>query len=99
MDVPLEYYFIALSVLVGFIAARRRRVAVYLRIFPYFLLAILINEILSWQLSLREIHNIALYNFSSLVSFTFYMYVLSEIVFSRLAKKWILYIGLLYAVV
>ena len=98
MDVPLEYYFIALSVIVGFIAISRGRVARYLRLFPFFLLIALANEIVSWQLGLRNIHNIAFYNFFSVGAFVFYMYMLSEMIFSKLVKKWILYFAAAYAV-
>ena len=98
MDVPLEYYFIALSVIAGIITMRRRRIPRYLKLFPYFLLVALINEIISWQLSERGVHNVAFYNFFSVSAFIYYMYMLSEMVFSKLVKKLILYVAAAYTI-
>lgn len=97
MDVPLEYYFIALSMLAGFATAFRKNVSFYLRLFPYFLLMILVNEIVSWQMSLEGISNHIFYNFSSVAAFIFYMYILKEAIFSRLVKKIVLYLTIGYA--
>ena len=96
MEVPFEYFVIAVSVLAGFLALRGKKVPFYLRLFPYFLLITLANEILSWQLSLRGIANAFLYNAFSVGAFVFYMYILSEAIHSRVAKRWIFYVMIVY---
>ena len=96
MDVPIEYYFIALSALIGFVTVKRGAVPIYLRRFPYFLLVVLVNEIVSWQLGERGINNSIPYNFFSVGAFAFYMYMLGQMVFSRLVRKWILIIAAVF---
>lgn len=99
MDFPFEYYFIALSMLAGFSVLIRKRNVYYTRLFPYFLLVALAIEILSWELSLRNIPNAALYNFFSTAAFAFYMNLIREAVFSTRAKKSITWVTLLYVIV
>ena len=98
MDVPIEYYFIALSALIGFVTVKRGAVPIYLRRFPYLLLVVLVNEIVSWQLGERGINNSIPYNFFSVGAFAFYMYMLGQMVFSRLVRKWILIIAAVYVI-
>ena len=99
MNVPYQYYFIALSMVVGFITMVQKRLPEGLRIFPFFLMLTLVVEILGWQLSEHGKHNTDLYNFFSVAAFTYYMYLLMEVVYSRRAKRNILYTMSLYAII
>lgn len=83
----------------GFISMMQKRLPEGLRIFPFFLVLTLVVEILGWQLSEKVENNADLYNFFSVAAFTYYMYLLGEVVYSRRAKKVILYIMSGYAVV
>jgi hypothetical protein len=96
MDIPFEYYFIALGMLAGFGMMARGQMVPYLRLFPYFLLITLVGEITAWQFYLEGISNTALYNFLSTAAFIFYMNLIRQVVFSRKAKKVIKWVMLLY---
>ncbi|MGB8191011.1 MAG: hypothetical protein WCF67_03785 [Chitinophagaceae bacterium] len=99
MEFPLEYYFIALSMIVGFATLMKNSRAYYLRLFPFFLLLALISEMWAWRLGMKNINNIGIYNFFSVIAFIFYMYVLRYVVFSKKAKKIILFVMIVYAIV
>jgi hypothetical protein len=99
MQIPVQYYFIALSMLAGFTAMAGGKLSHYLRIFPFFLLLTLITEIVGWQLSEQTQDNAALYNFFSLAAFTFYSYVLRDVVYSEKAKKVILLVMIFYLII
>jgi hypothetical protein len=99
MNFPFEYYFIALSMIVGFATLLKNRKARYLRIFPFFLLVALCTELWAFHLGQKNIPNIAFYNLFSVVAFLFYMYVLYYVIFSRRAKHIILTVMISYAVV
>lgn len=99
MNFPFEYYFIALSMIVGFATLVKNRNAFYLRLFPFFLLLALATELYSFNLGQKNIPNIAYYNLFSVVAFLFYMYVLHYVVFSRIAKRIILGVMVGYALI
>lgn len=98
MQVPFEYYVMALSMLAGFAMRPRRNIPLYLQLFPFFLLITLANEIISWQLGLQSIPNIAFNNFYSVGAFCFYMYILREVIFTRWARKAIIFLMIAYAI-
>jgi hypothetical protein len=99
MSIPYQYYFIALSMIAGFITMMQKRLPEGLRLFPFFLMFTLVVEILGWRLSEIPKNNADLYNFFSVSAFTYYMYLLMEVVYSRKAKKIILYIMSIFAVI
>jgi hypothetical protein len=99
MEFPVEYYFIALSMLVGFAVLLQKGRALYLRLFPFFLLVALGTEILGWRLSLDDINNTAIYNFFSVAAFIYYMYVIMQVVYSRRVKRIIRFVIIGYAIV
>jgi len=95
---PFEYYFIALSMLAGFVTLPRRKGPLYLRIFPFFLLVTLVTEIWAWELALKGITNTAHYNFISVTGCVFYLYILRHEIFLKRAKKIILIIMISYVI-
>jgi hypothetical protein len=96
MEIPFEYYFIALSALVGFVMLLRKNTVYYVRLFPHFLLVALVIEITCWRLWLEGIPNAALYNFFSTFAFIFYMDLIRQVVYSRKAKKVIKWVMIIY---
>ncbi|HEY0678013.1 MAG TPA: hypothetical protein VGD17_06995 [Chitinophagaceae bacterium] len=99
MQVPLQYYFIALSALAGFLALMQKGINRSLWIFPFFLVFTLIIELIGLHMSNANIHNADLYNFFSLAAFTFYMYLLMQVVYSARARRIILYTMTAYVVI
>lgn len=98
MNFPFEYYFIALSMIVGFATLMKNRKASYLRVFPFFLLLALTTELWAFHLGQKNIPNIAFYNIFSVVAFVFYIYVLYYVIISATAKRIILVVMIGYAV-
>lgn len=99
MNIPYQYYFIALSMIAGFVTLVQKKLSDGLKLFPFFLLLTLTVEIRGWQLSEKVLNNADLYNFFSVAAFTYYMYLLMEVVYSKTAKKIILYAMSGYAVI
>lgn len=99
MDFPYQYYFIALSMIAGFIPVIQKKVSPALHIFPFFLLLTLVVEIIGWQLAEKGTTNAGMYNFFSVAAFTYYMYLLMEVVYSNKAKKVILVVMTIYAII
>jgi hypothetical protein len=99
MQLPFEYYFIALSMLIGFVTSVRKRGPIYLRLFPFFLLVTLATELWAWRLFLYGHSNAALYNFLSVTAVLFYLNVVREECHSPKAKKVILWAMIMYAIV
>jgi hypothetical protein len=99
MDVPYQYYFIAVSMIAGFIALMQKRITNLLWLFPFFLMLTLVVEIIGWQLSEKVQNNADLYNFFSLSAFTYYMSLIIEVVHSKKAKRAILMVMTLYVII
>lgn len=90
MNFPYQYYFIALSMIAGFVAMIKGKLPENLFLFPFFLLFTLVVEFLGWWLSEIPKNNADLYNFSSLAASTYYMYLMLHMIYSRKARKVIL---------
>ena len=77
----------------------QKRLPEGLRLFPFFLAFTLVVEVLGWQLSRKVDNNLDLYNFFSLAAFTYYMYILMEVIYSKRVKKVILIIMSVYVII
>ena len=99
MDVPYNYYFIALSMITAFAMFSRKGIPLYLRLFPYFLLVTFVTEILGWQLANEDKNNAAIYNFFSVAAFIFYSYLIMQVIYSKKAKYIIRLVIIIYTVV
>ena len=97
---PLYVYFICLSFLASLSVYFNSKAShFYLRLFPPFLLATIIIEILgSYFLSISK-PNLGLYNFFTVFEFCFYLYIISLIISSKRAKKIIMVILVLYVLI
>jgi hypothetical protein len=88
--IQLTIFIISLSVFL------RKPVPMYLRFFPlYFLCLMIVDKVLDYT-SNHRIHNNILLNTWTIVEFSFYFFVIREIVAGMKAKKRILYVIMLY---
>jgi hypothetical protein len=99
MTIPLQYFAIALGIIVGFIAMIQKRLPRNLWLFPFFLLFTLVVEIIGWQMAEKGEHNSALYNFSSVAATTYYMYLVMHIIHSFKARKVIWMLMIVYVII
>jgi len=90
--------FVVISFLASLTIYSQQNTKIYLRLFPFFLLLTLIIELISYYLFVKEkkVTITMLYNFFSLFEFLFYMYVIREVIQSKLAKKIVFYTSGLY---
>lgn len=98
MNFPIQYYFIALSLLASIIVFIKKELSGYLKLFPFFLTVTLIVEIAGWWFTEHNMETAAFYNFFSLFEFVFYMYVLKNIILSQRIKTVISYTIIIYSV-
>jgi hypothetical protein len=89
---------IAISFLASLVAWSKPRAEFYLRSFTLFLLLTLIVESIGLFFIMERRANTILYNIFSAVEFTFYFYVLHEIIHHKKAKKLIAQIIWIYIV-
>ena len=84
---PLYIYFIVASFLTSLLAySSRNRDYPYLKTFPVYLLLTLGTEALGNYLALHNRNNLLLYNSFSVVSFTYFSWIISRMIGSRKAK-------------
>lgn len=95
---PLFIYFMAISFFASLTVYFINKPAeLYLRIFPPFLLASIIIELLGYYLASISKSNVFLYNFFSVMEFCFYFYVISLIIANVRMKKIVRIAIILYA--
>src|SRR5689334_5551794 len=70
---PSYVYFIILSILAGITVYFKRPVPLYLRLFPLFLILILIFELISAWMIIHTGNNLSITNINTIVSFIFYL--------------------------
>ena len=99
MEIPFHIYLIGLSLTVS-IAARllQGESSLYLRVFPYYLCITLFIEILGVYRWWHRLSTTALYNFFGLFEFTFYFFMLHEIIQSTKAKRIVKGVMLIYPI-
>jgi hypothetical protein len=71
----------------------------YLRYFSFFLLLVSVVEGIENYEAIVKIDNTLLSNLSTIIEFSFYLYVFREIVYGRRAKKVFLYLALTYPLI
>jgi hypothetical protein len=85
---PLYMYFIALSFLVSLSVYLKPRTSFsYLKLFPPFLLATIVTELLGSYLWSRGKNNLTLYNFFTAFEFCFYLWIISLIISQKKVKR------------
>ena len=93
---PLFIYFIGVAFLASLTTAFRRDTSMYLRWFTPFLLITCIVEIVAAYMQAHTIPNLPLYNLFSILVFSFYFYVLYQVILSRKAKRIVFHISWIY---
>ena len=88
----------SLSILSGLTVFAQANSPTYLKIFPFFLLLTLINELVAGYLINQGEFTTELYNFYNVVHFGFYIFLLSKILKNPYAQKVVLYILIGYLV-
>ena len=90
--IQLSIFIISLSVFL------RKPIPNYLRLFPlYFFCLMIVDKVIDYTTD-HGIHNNIILNTWSIVEFSFYFFVLMEIIVSMSVKKRIFYIILIYAI-
>ena len=87
MIVPIYIYFIVLSILASLTIILYPPDRLYLKLFPFFLFATFIIELISSYLSSYNKTNIQLYNFFGIFEIVFYFFLLSEVIKNRKIRK------------
>jgi hypothetical protein len=89
------FYIVPIFVGIAFLASLtiylRRPIALYLRLFSFYLLYDCINEAITNYLALRQRNTVLLSSLSSMISFCFYIYILREVIRGQKAKRILLY--------
>jgi hypothetical protein len=85
---PVYFYFIVLSFIVSLIVYRGNGYP-YIKLFPLFLLTTLTAEFIGSYLYSLGKNNLYIYNFFSVLEFSFYLYVISLIISNARVKKYI----------
>lgn len=98
MDVFLNIGFLIVSLLAGITVYFRNQSSLYLKLFPVFLLLSGIVQVIGIVWASAGTHNTALYNFNSVFEFSFFLFVLMEIVRRKPAKRILLVLLFLYPV-
>ncbi len=97
-SITLVLYFasIILAFVTSLTAYSRQNKIRYLKYFPPFLLLTLAVEIAAYIIALKYGNNQFLFNFFSVIGFTFYFFILHEGITNKVVKKIILTVMILY---
>lgn len=98
MQIPVYIYMIFVCLLASLAVIFRPTRKLYLRLFPFFLLITLIVELIGNYLSYYNRNNQLLYSSFGSFENTFYFFVLSQVVTSKLVKKILLHLLWIYPI-
>ncbi len=99
MIAPFYFFILVLGILVGISVYFQKDVQGYLKFFSPFLIITLIVSFIGYSMGMKDINNLALYNFFSVFEFVFYLFVLRQIIINQRIKKIILCCGVLYPII
>lgn len=97
-QLPVYVYFIALSFLASLTLYSQKGAEFYLRLFPFFLLLSLVSETTAVYLMVHRLPNAPLYNFFTVIEFSFYFFCLSNIIRNARVRRILLRTIFVYAV-
>lgn len=92
----IDTTFIAISTLVGLIMLFKRKDPLHLRIFPFFLLYTLLNELIAGYLVENSQDTTEIYNVYAIVQLVFYTYLLSKFIRNKSTIRLIRYFQPVY---
>lgn len=87
MEIPMYIYFMTLALLASLSLVIQPTKVLYLKLFPFFLLISLAIELVGNYLSSKGTNNVQFYNHLSAFEISFYLFVLSEIIYNTRVKK------------
>ncbi|HYJ37744.1 MAG TPA: hypothetical protein VEV87_03975, partial [Chitinophagaceae bacterium] len=87
MDLPIYVPFIIVASIVGFFVERKTGLPAYLKWLPYFLLLTSIVELFAWQMILRGKRTAPYYNFTTVISFVYFFYILYQLLRAAWVKR------------
>jgi hypothetical protein len=96
LDVTIYISAILVSCLSGLTIYFQQKPAFYQRLFSIFLFITLSVELYAFYLAKHRQHNVGVYNLYNLVSTCFYLYVLHEVIQSKVIKKIIIWANVLF---
>jgi len=99
MGFPIHIIFILISAIVGFFVLIKGNLPVYMKFLPAFLFLTFILEVIGWQLGQQGINNSIYYNFYSILTFIYYMYIIHQILRSGWVKRIIVICMIVYPVI
>jgi len=97
MATPIYIYFLIFSILAGITVYFRKNAPLHLRLLPVFLLMTIIIEYIGFWMYNRTGTSTPLFNFYIVFNFTFFLYILREIISDKKFKKIGLYAIIAYA--
>ena len=89
--IQISIFVISLSVFA------RKPVPLYLKLFPIYFFCLMIVDLVIEYTTNLGIHNTILANIWGITEFSFYLFVLREIIVNVKVKKWILYVIIIFA--
>jgi hypothetical protein len=92
-------YSIAISILLGLFAGHKKNTDLYIKVFPFFLMLSFLVEIIGEMRNNRGLNTLIVYNLFNTIEFSFYIWMIREIIQNGKAKKIIFYILLIYPIV
>lgn len=98
MKESVELFFLIVCLLVSFTSFIQLPSPLYLRVFPFYFLATIAVQFIGSYLSRHSIHNIILYNIYSVFEFSFYFFILREMIRSKKMKVFFLIILIVYPI-
>jgi hypothetical protein len=98
MKFSISDFIQLLMFLISLILFARKPVPRYLKYFPLYFFLLMIDDQAMGYTSARGIHNNILANTWTILEFSFYFFVIRELIESIRVKKWILYIIPVYAI-
>ena len=87
MPTPVFFYFLIFSILAGISVYFRKAEPLYLKLLPIFLAMTIVVEYVGHWMYWRFGTSTPLYNFNIVFNFTFYLYVLREIISDKTFKR------------
>ena len=96
IQLPIFIYAIMISLIASLFALQKKDLPPYLKLFPFFLFITLLVELTATYLITKDISNVPVYNFFSIVEFIFYLFVIKQVISSAVVKKMIIVTIFLY---
>ena len=99
MDLPFYVPFIIMAAVAGFAVQIKAGLPPYLKLLPYFLLLTFMLELFAWQMITRGNRTAPYYNFTSVINFVFFFYIIRQIIRGNAMKYIIIICMIIYPLI